>query len=59
MGADGLAVLWFLFVDVWHLFTRTRIPGTQVSPASWAFFGLAVVAALRMIKTYFLGRDDK
>lgn len=59
MGLDGIVVLKFLFVDIWRFFTSWHIPGTAISPASWAFFSMALVAGLKLLKIYFMGRDDK
>ena len=58
MTGDGLAVLKLLFVDIWRLFTSWCIPGTRITPAAWAFFSLAVVAALKLLRDYFLGGDS-
>lgn len=53
MTADGVMVLKFIFRDVLRLFTW-RIPGTHTTPLAWAAFVLAMVAVLKIVKTYFM-----
>lgn len=58
MTSDAVLVLRFIFEDILRLFTF-RVPGTLTTPLAWAFFVLAVVAVLRLLKGLFhIGGDD-
>lgn len=53
MTSDAVQVLVSLFHSIWSLFTCFKIPGTNVTPASWALYTLLVVAVLRFIPRLF------
>lgn len=56
-----LAVLNFVFVDLWHFFTSWYIPGTTVTPAAWALASLVLVKTIQIIRTIYAvhnGGDD-
>lgn len=53
MTSDGVRIVQFLFHDLLALFTW-RIPGTRTTPLGWAFFILATVAVLKLVKFYFM-----
>lgn len=55
MTSDALMVIHFLFTSIWSLFTSWYIPGTNVTPAAMAFFLLAGVVILRILKIYVFG----
>lgn len=55
MTADALLVLRTLFSVVWRLFNSWYIPGTNVTPAAFAFFLLGSNLALRAFKQFFGG----
>lgn len=57
MTADAVLILQTLFGTIWRLFTSWYIPGTNVTPASWAFFALTVVLLIRVIRV-LLGIDS-
>lgn len=60
MTGDAILVLQCLFDTIWRLFTSWHIPGTQTSPAGWAFMSLAFVLAIRFFRRIFVdGGDDK
>lgn len=50
MTADFLLLLRFVFTDLWQFFTSWHIPGTNVSPASWALFALGMVLVMRYLR---------
>lgn len=50
MTADAVSVVRAIFTDCWSLFTSWHIPGTNVTPASFALFLLAAVFTLRIYK---------
>lgn len=56
MSEDVLLVLRTLFGGIWSIFTTWYIPGTNITPASWAMFSLTLYAAVRFIKR-LLGGD--
>lgn len=58
MTADALLVVQFLFTSIWSFFTSWYIPGTNVTPASMAFFLLAVSLVIRLVRRYFIGGDS-
>lgn len=58
MTSDALLVVHFLFTQIWSLFTSWYIPGTNVTPASMAFFLLASFAVIKILKMYFMGGSD-
>lgn len=58
MTADALLVVQFLFTSIWSMFTSWYIPGTNVTPASMAFFLLAATVILRLLKRYVFGGED-
>lgn len=59
MTADALLVVQALFSTIWRLFTSWHIPGTNVTPGSWAFFALNVVLVLRIGKRLFGSGGDR
>lgn len=58
MVSDALLVIRFLFTSIWSFFTSFYIPGTNVTPASFAFFVLTVFLILRIVKRN-LGDSDE
>lgn len=48
-----LAVLNFVFVDLWHFFTAWYIPGTTVTPAAWALASLVLVKVIQIIRVLY------
>lgn len=52
MTSDALLVLRTLFTSIWALFTSWYIPGTKVTPMAMAFFVLAGLLLLRIVKHY-------
>lgn len=58
MTADALIIVHFLFTEIWSLFTGWYFPGTNVTPASMAFFLLASYTVIRILKNYFTGGSD-
>lgn len=58
MTYDALLVVHFLFNEIWSLFTSWYIPGTNVTPASMAFFLLASFAVIKILKSYFTGGSE-
>ena len=52
MTSDALLVLRTLFTSIWALFTSWYIPGTKVTPMAMAFFVLAGLFLLRVVKHY-------
>lgn len=57
MTADAILVVRVLFTSIWRLFTSWTIPGTNVTPATWAFFALNIVLVLRIAKRFFGSGD--
>lgn len=55
MTADALQVVRFVFTEIWKLFNSWYFPGTNVTPAGMAFFILASVMIIKIIKIYLLG----
>lgn len=53
MTADAILILRTIFGTIWRLFTSWHIPGTNVTPASWAFFALTVVLLIRVFRIIF------
>lgn len=53
MTSDALAVVQMLFTSVWSLLTSWNFPGTHMSPAEWAFFGLFLVVLFKFISRLF------
>lgn len=53
MTSDALLVLQSLFSTIWSLFTSFKIPGTNVTPAMWAFFLLFAALGLRLCARIF------
>lgn len=52
MTADVILVIQTLFTTIWRLFTSWYIPGTNVTPASFAFFSLTVVFVIRLVRNF-------
>lgn len=52
MTSDALLVLRSLFQTIWSLFTSFLIPGTNTTPAEWAFF---LVFAFICLKFFLSG----
>lgn len=53
MTADAVAILGSLFDIIWRLFTSWHIPGTNVTPASLAFFFVSAGIGLRFVLQFF------
>lgn len=53
MTGDAILVVQALFSMIWRLFTTWHIPGTNVTPASWAFFALSAVLVIRVCRMLF------
>lgn len=58
MTADALSVVQSLFQSIWTLFNSWYIPGTHVTPAGIALFGLFMLLVIRFIKRVFLGDNS-
>lgn len=58
MSADFLRVLYFIFHTCWRFATSWYIPGTTVTPASWAFFSLVLLGVVKYLKSYVGGGDN-
>lgn len=67
MSEDVLLVLKSLFGDpnawyrqpsIWSLFTGWHIPGTNLTPASWAMFCLVFYTGLRFLKRILGGENS-
>ena len=58
MTRDAILIVKFLFDTGWAFFTSFTIPGTNVTPAEWGFFGLFVMVALKIARSYFTSLDD-
>lgn len=52
MTTDGLVVAQLLFTSIWRLFTSWYIPGTRITPASWALFSLSAVLLVKVVKSF-------
>lgn len=57
MTHDALLIVKFLFDTGWAFFTSFKIPGTNVTPAEWAFFALFVVIVIKITRSYFTSFD--
>lgn len=49
MTSDAFSVVQLLFSSIWSLFTSFNIPGTNVTPASFAIFILFVGIIIRFV----------
>lgn len=54
MTADGQAFIQWFFSSIWRFFTDWKIPGTDMTPASWFMFLIVAGLVLTLI-TKFLG----
>lgn len=60
MTGDTLLLVQGIFEQIWRLFTSWTVPGTNVTPASWAFFLLAAVLGVRVIQRFLaVGLSDR
>lgn len=59
MAADSILVIRSLFTTIWSLFTSWHIPGTNVTPAAWAFFALTAVLVFRIFRRLFGSGGDE
>lgn len=49
MSNDAVLAITETFKQCWRLFTNIRIPGTDISPASWAMFALFFVLFFKFV----------
>lgn len=55
MVPDAVLVVKCLFTTIWSLFNSWKIPGTNVTPAMWAIFGLLFIFVLKFFIPFVLG----
>lgn len=55
MTQDLFDIIRFWFQWAWNFATGFFLPGTNVTPAGIAMFGIAAVIGLRFIKSLFAG----
>ena len=53
MSADAIDFLTWFFPAIWKFFTDWKIPGTNTTPASWAFFLMVAGLVLTIIPKFF------
>ena len=58
MTSDALAIVQSLFSSIWSLFNSWYIPGTHVTPAGLALFGLFLLLVIRFIRRVFIGDNS-
>lgn len=49
MTNDAILAIQCIFTQTWRLFTSWHIPGTNISPASWAIFAVVFYIGLKMV----------
>ncbi|MBR3963042.1 MAG: hypothetical protein IKK14_05905 [Oscillospiraceae bacterium] len=49
MTADGLSFIEWLFPNIWQFFSDWKIPGTNMTPASWFIFFIVAGVVLTLI----------
>lgn len=52
MTADGFEFLSWFFPSIWQFFTSWKVPGTNVTPASWFMFIIVAGIVLVFISKY-------
>lgn len=55
MTSEALYLLANMLSQAWRLFTSWHFPGTNVSPAAWALFGIVAGLSIKFINTFVLG----
>lgn len=58
MTADAMLVVRFIFTSVWRFFNSWYIPGTNVTPAGMAYFLVASIFLLKVVKLIIFGGDN-
>lgn len=49
MSQDAIDIISTTFSQCWRFFTSIKIPGTDITPATWAMFSLFFVLFIRLI----------
>lgn len=55
MTSDAIYLLSNMISQAWRLFTSWHFPGTNVTPAAWALFGVVAGVSIKFINTFVLG----
>lgn len=55
MTSDAVFILSNMLSQAWRLFTSWYIPGTNVTPAALALFGIVAGVSIKFINTFVLG----
>lgn len=58
MASDTVLTISFIFSSIWRFFTSWYIPGTNVTPAAFAIFCLAVAFVIRVFRFIIADRGD-
>lgn len=56
MTAEALTFVSSFFADIWKFFNSWKLPGTNVTPAAWAFFLRLCLSSFVFLSVCFLPR---